>query len=254
MKKLHFFLFRRSDTKQNAVCNKEQPQSRDDDSTNQSVLSVLEKPNNRWFLLRIIRHGRFMNRKKDSATPIGSTNSQVSSNPTTRTSRTKNATNSIGGISPEGTPVSFINIDPKSMDETSRRDLLQKLTSTKIMEKHGLDREDSIISYFKQVDDAYNEMVIVVEQSQAQSSDTNADDNDYNDEFYNEQNTIEQSISLITMDPALVYRHSITNMDEYSWKSFQSLSENDDEYEPDDDDDDDHEPVVQVAPIRYCQI
>ncbi len=116
------------------------------------------------------------------------------------------------------------------------------------MEKHGLDREDSIISYFKQVDNAYHEMVIVVEQNQTNTN-YNYDDNDYNEEFYNEQNTIEQSISLITMDPALVYRHSITNMDEYSWKSFQSLSENDDEY----DDNNNHEPVV-VAPIPYCHI
>lgn len=123
------------------------------------------------------------------------------------------------------------------------------------MKKHGLDREDSIISYFKQVDDAYNEMVIVVDHSQqpTDTNDNNIDDDTYDDEeFYNERNAIDQSISLITMDPALMYRHSII-IDEYSWKSFQSLSETEDYDDYNDENKHESNDAV-VAQIRYCHI
>lgn len=262
--KFHFFLLRKTNTYPKKPLDQELPYSVQssnsscgDGSTNQSVVSSRDNTTKHgWFLFWIIRHRRFKNRNdtspKNITTPSHITGSRVSSSPTTSTTTTKKESNVAPAIIDNDTPVSFVRIDPKLMDEMSQRDLLQKLTSTKLMKKHGLDREDSIISYFKQVDDAYNEMVIVVDHRPQVGN--HVDDDSQNDEdFYNEENAINQSISLITMDPALMYRHSIV-LDEYSWKSFQSISENDGEYD-DYNDDNIHEPREDaVAPIRYCHI
>jgi hypothetical protein len=231
------------------------------DGTNQSLISIRDnKKKTEWFLFRMIRHRRSRNRNKILAkksvkieTPTRSTVSRVSSSPTTSISTVKNESNKIADAAiMYEKPLSFVRINPKEMDETSQCDLLQKLTSTNLMMKHGLDRKDSIISYFKQVDDAYNEMAIVADPTDRSTEIPESIDSDSHtdEDLYNEQNAIDQSISLITMDPALVYHHSII-IDEYSWKSFQSLSESDDDYY----NENRHETNDDiVAPIRYCHI
>ena len=254
--KLHFFQYRKPNTKLN---EKEQPPSVQssnsscgENSTNQSLVSTWDNTKNGWFLFRIIRQVRSKNHHKKSP----KTGSRVSSSPTTSTSTTKNDDNATTALIKQyDTPVSFIRIKPKDMDDSSRRELLQKFTSTNLMKKHGLDRDDSIISYFKQVDDAYNEMVIVVDHGEhPTTTNYNCDDETENDEeFYNEQNAIDQSISLITMDPALVYRHSVV-IDEYSWKSFVSLSEHDEYVDNEYNDDHNEHNDAAVTPIRYFHI
>jgi hypothetical protein len=263
--KCNFFLLRKAKTLPSKLHEKNLAQSSnsscDDVTSNQSLVSTVDKAKNGWFLFRIIRHGRSKNcnnrspKKIFTPTVHTGTGSRVHSSPTTSTTTTKKECSATTTIINNEAPVSFVRTDPKVMDEASHRDLLQKLTSTKIMKKHGLDREDSIISYFKQVDNAYNEMIVVVDYKEHPNTNMHdIIDNESRDGevFYNETNAIDQSISLITMDPALMYRQSII-IDEYSWKSFQSLSENDD-------DDDDYNKNKRgpnnndVAQIRYFDI
>lgn len=246
--KLHFFTFRKPSTEN----VKEQPivplsnRESDDGCTNHGVGPLLEKTKNGFFLFRIIRHGRSKNgNRKSSINTVTPTASHTSSSPTSPSSGTNENNNVTTSKRDNDLPVSFIRIVP---NESSKRDLLQKMTSTNLMQKHGLDRSDSILSYFKQVDDAYNEMMVIVDDSPHDVSGGN------HEEFYDEQEAIDQGISMITMDPALMYKHSII-LDEYSWQSFHTLYESE-RYDNDDDEEESRDPPAdaRMTTVRYYDI
>jgi hypothetical protein len=106
----------------------------------------------------------------------------------------------------DAAPVSFVRMGVNESELQMR--LFDELESTGSV-RHGLDGADSIRSYLRQVDEAYENLLPRYK----------PDAND--DEFYTTEKGFDQSISLLTIDPALVYRHSIF-IDDYS-ASFQSI-------------------------------
>jgi hypothetical protein len=85
-------------------------------------------------------------------------------------------------------PLAYIRFDIHNHD--SEYPLSQpslRVTKSTRFQRHGLDRNDSILSYLEQVDEAHESLV----------------------PQYQSDEAVERSISVITMDPALMYRHSI---------------------------------------------
>jgi hypothetical protein len=241
--KLHFFTFRKPSTEN----EKEQPIVRLSNCSSDDGVRSLDNTKTGFFLFRMIRHGRRSKNgnKKSSMKNATPTASHTSSNPTTISS-TKKKINVTTSNREHDLPLSYIRIVPRELSEV---DLMQKTTSMHLMQKHGLNRDDSILSYFKQVDDAYNEIMVVVDDSPHSSNTVYDVDNDNRAEVYKEQDAFDQSISMITMDPALTYNHSII-LDEHSWRSFITLYESE-RY----DNDDDEEPADgKATPIRYLDI
>jgi hypothetical protein len=214
-------------------------------STDQSIASLVPIKKKKWFLFRIIPQGRHKNQRHDKVTnnlPISTDVSRSASGSDTVTSSSTKRHDTVSKDDKDA-PVSFICTDKRIVTNESKREFFDKVSSAKLMTKHGLDREDSIISYFRAVGDACNQMGV----NEVNSIDHEDDDsnNSNSDEDFYTQSDIDQAISILTMDPALTYKHSII-IDDYSWKSFQSIpSTSENEY-------DDFQEGV--APIRYCDI
>jgi hypothetical protein len=121
--------------------------------------------------------------------------------------------NRAGSNSTVDTLAPFAYIDFDSQNEDSEYQLSQPLpsrTKSSCFQRHGLDRKDSILSYLQQVDEAY-ESLLPQRKSDA---------------------TMKRSISVITMDPDLTYRHRILLHD--SSMSSRSISSSFSMYEDED--------------------
>jgi hypothetical protein len=213
--------------------------SESDECSNQGNVSFVAQKNGCFIFRKIKRdqsHHHTKNYLKNKGNLQPPVNNRNFKNHTTSTSGTTAKTSIVD----RETPVSFICLDSPVPTNSLPERPLHKRSSATIIRMHGLDRDDSIVSYMKEVDDAYNQMVIICE-NDTDNDEKRNDDDDYDDEqFYMDRNEMEKSISILTMDPALLYRHSII-IDEYSWKSF-AIDENDDDES------------TRITPIPYFEI
>lgn len=155
----------------------------------------------RWFLFRILRRNPV--NSKCAVSRNSQENQQPSRSHTTSMDRSSSTTEETKTSSDRDAdpfeeetypvdafaPLAYIRFD--SQNEDSAYPLSQPtppLTKSARFQRHGLDRNDSILSYLQQVDEAHESLV---------------------SRYPSDAVAIEQSISVITMDPALMYRHSI---------------------------------------------
>jgi hypothetical protein len=195
---------------QSEPCKQKEKLSSDNKQSSDRAVSLpcasTDRWYHRWYLFRIIRLNHGSTNSKCAASGICLEQRQLAQANTTSMERFSSTTEETKTSSdheldpseeelyPVDTlaPLAYIRFDIQNEDsEYPLSQPLPPLTKSARFHRHGLDRDDSILSYLHQVNEAHETLL----------------------PRYQSDDAIERSISVITMDPALTYRHSILLQD-----------------------------------------